>query len=101
MATYRLSNSADQDFDSLYVYGVLTFGLEQADSYAAGMLEHFTRIAEQPRLYQAIDPIRPGMRRSVYGAHAIYYREDDDGVLIVRILRGQEVSVALRDGGEA
>ncbi|MEN8820458.1 MAG: type II toxin-antitoxin system RelE/ParE family toxin [Abyssibacter sp.] len=32
MATYRLSNSADQDFDSLYVYGVLTFGLEQADS---------------------------------------------------------------------
>lgn len=69
MATYRLSNSADQDFDSLYVYGVLTFGLEQADSYAAGMLEHFTRIAEQPRLYQAIDPIRPGMRRSVYGAH--------------------------------
>ena len=77
MATYRLSNSADQDFDGLYVYGVLTFGLEQADSYATGM------------------------RRSVYGAHAIYYREDDDGVLIVRILRGQEVSVALRDGGEA
>ena len=101
MATYRLSNSADQDFDSLYVYGVLTFGLEQADSYAAGMLGEFARDAEQPRLYQAIDPIRPGMRRSVYGAHAIYYREDDDGVLIVRILRGQEVSVALRDGGEA
>ena len=101
MAIYRLSNSADQDFDSLYVYGVLTFGLAQADTYAAGMLERFTRIAEQPRLYQSIDPIRPGMRRSVYGVHAIYYREDGDGVLIVRILRGQDVSVALREDGEA
>ncbi|MDT0495825.1 type II toxin-antitoxin system RelE/ParE family toxin [Algiphilus sp. W345] len=79
---------------------MLTFGLEQADAYAAGMLERFTRIAEQPRLYQGIDHIRPGMRRSVYGAHAIYYREDGDGVLIVRILRGRDVSVALREGGE-
>ncbi|MDT0499179.1 type II toxin-antitoxin system RelE/ParE family toxin [Algiphilus sp. W345] len=101
MATYRLSNSADQDFDSLYVYGVLTFGLEQADAYAAGMQARFTQIAEKPRLYQAVDDIRPGYRRSVYGSHAIYYRIEDGGVLIVRILRGQDVSVALTHEDDA
>jgi len=45
------------------------------------MQERFTRIAEQPRLYQGIDHIQPGMRRSVYGVHAIYYREDGNDVL--------------------
>lgn len=95
MAIYRLSQRADQDFFDIYVFGVMNFGLEQAEAYAAGMQARFAQIADKPRLYQAVDDIRPGYRRSVYGSHAIYYRMDDDGVLIVRILRGQNLTTAL------
>ncbi|MEH8017248.1 type II toxin-antitoxin system RelE/ParE family toxin [Rheinheimera muenzenbergensis] len=97
MALYRLSNSADQDFFDVYVYGVQTFGVKQADSYTAGMQIRFQEIADAPRLYQAVDNIRPGYRRSVYGVHAIYYRQDGADVLIVRILRAQNLSTALTE----
>lgn len=95
MAGYRLSGRADEDFESIYLYGALTFGLEQAERYSAGLQARFEQLADQPRLYPAIDHIRPGYRLSVYNSHAIYYRVDEDGVLIVRILRSQDVGRAL------
>ncbi|MGL6160626.1 type II toxin-antitoxin system RelE/ParE family toxin [Microbulbifer sp.] len=100
MAGYRLSKRADEDFESIYLFGVQAFGLMQADAYAVGMQERFDQLAEQPPLYQAIDYVRPGYRRSVYGNHSIYYRMDGDGVLIVRILRNQNLSAALGGGAE-
>jgi toxin ParE1/3/4 len=100
MVGYKLSALADEDFESLYVYGVLAFGLGQADVYVAGMQARFELLANQPRLYPAIDHVRLGYRLSVYGSHAIYYQIVDDGVLIVRILNGQDVSHALAEGCE-
>ncbi len=97
MVGYRLSKRADEDFESIYMYGALTFGLEQADAYATGMQARFEQLANQPCLYPAVDHVRPGYRSSVYGSHAIYYRMVDDGVLIVRILRGQDVGTALAE----
>jgi toxin ParE1/3/4 len=47
-------------------------------------------LAENPRLWPAVDHIRPGYRRSVYGRHSIYYRIDPDAIVIVRILGQQD-----------
>ena len=66
MASYRLNREALADLDRLYEYGVLTFGLRQADAYFDGIVTRFEEIAEQPELYPAIDRIRQGYRRSVY-----------------------------------
>ncbi|WP_350153730.1 type II toxin-antitoxin system RelE/ParE family toxin [Thalassospira sp.] len=38
------------------------------------------------RRYQAIDAIRAGYRRCIFGAHTIYYRTDENSVHIMRIL---------------
>lgn len=95
MADYRFSERAEEDYESIYVYGLLNFGLKQADAYATGMQRRFEQLASQPLLYPAIDHVRPGYRVSVYGSHAIYYRVDDGHVLIVRILRNQDVAAAL------
>ena len=96
MARYRLSRSADQDLFDIYIYGVQTFGVNQAEAYVAGIQARFQNIADAPRLYPTVDSIRLGYRRSVYGVHAIYYREDATGVLIVRILRGQNLPTAFQ-----
>ena len=95
MAGYRLSKRADEDFESIYLYGLLNFGLAQADAYADGLEKRFEQIAAQPDLYPAIDHVKPGYRFSVYQSHSVYYRMEPAGVLIVRILRNQELKTAL------
>jgi len=91
MAIYRLSKRADEDFESIYMFGLINFGSLQADIYADGMEDRFREISGQPRLYPAVDHIKPGLRLSVYKSHSIYYRVDDGQVFIVRILRNQNL----------
>lgn len=97
MVGYRLSKQADADFESIYLFGVVTFGLEQAEAYVAGLEARFERLAEYPLRYPSIDHVRSGYRASVYGSHTIYYRTDEDGVLIVRILGRQDSRAALAE----
>tara|TARA_R110000772_G_scaffold164321_1_gene275735 strand:- start:124 stop:321 length:198 start_codon:yes stop_codon:yes gene_type:complete len=48
----------------------------------------------KPKLYPAVDHIRPDYHRSVCGAHSIYYRIEAQGVEIMRILKIQGASKA-------
>lgn len=94
MAKYRLSSNADQDFEQLFEYGIDNFGLVRAKSYVNGLIIQFQSIAENPLHYQAVDNIRKGYRRSVYGKHAIYYVVSNDCVDVMRILRAENLNTA-------
>lgn len=90
MASYRLTNKADEDLASLYLYGLTNFGLVQADFYYESIMRRFDEIADQPLRFQKSE-YRKGYRRSVHFPHTIYYRIiDADMVEIVRILRSQD-----------
>ncbi len=41
MANYSLTDAALADLDRLYEYGILTFGLKQADKYYDGLVDYF------------------------------------------------------------
>ena len=86
MASYRLNEKAVNDLDRLYEFGILSFGLDQADRYYDALIYRFSELAQTPRLWQAVDHIRSGYRRSVCGSHSIYYRIAGDIVEIMRIL---------------
>ena len=90
MASYRLSLRADEDLSRVYEYGLIHFGQDRADRYYDGLIERLEAIAVRPRLWPAVDHIRLGYRRSVYGRHSIYYRIDSDVIMIVRILGQQD-----------
>ena len=94
MASYKLTKAADSDFENIFVYGIDTFGLDQALKYQEGMMRRFGKLAEQPNLYPAVDHIRHGYRRSVYGSHTIYFRVERQGVIVVRILGRQDLTHA-------
>jgi toxin ParE1/3/4 len=94
MGEYRLSRSARNDLTAIAQYGDEHFGVAQSDRYRDQLKQRFSVLAEQPTLYPAIVHIRPGYRRSVCGAHSIYYRIDAQSVEIVRILKHQDVSKA-------
>ena len=95
MASYKLSGDAEEDVRRLYRHGIETFGLAQADTYFDGLFVRFDHLAEHPHLYPAMNEIRTGYRRSIYGAHSIYYRIFDGQVEIMRVLGRENPDVLL------
>ena len=97
MADVRLSEEADADLEEILYFGAVRFGRVQAHNYLQELKAAFNRIAAAPVAYQAVDDLRPGYRRAVYQSHAIYFRVEADGVLIVRVLGQQDTANALSD----
>lgn len=87
MASYRLSNKADNDIAEHYEYGILNFGLGQAREYLLGLHQKFQTLAENPLLGRSATEIKADLRRLEYGSHVVFYLPEQDGVLIVRVLR--------------
>jgi toxin ParE1/3/4 len=95
VAKYHLSKLAEEDLLGIADYGDEHFGIVQSDRYRDKLKQRFFALAEQPYLYQAIDDIRKGYRRSVCGKHSIYYRIDEQGVEIMRVLGRQDPEKSL------
>jgi toxin ParE1/3/4 len=87
---YRLTEAATGDLDALYLHGILTYGLKQADSYYDGLIEKFPMIADHPSWGSDYVHVLPNIRRYEYKAHAIYYQASASGILIVRVLGGKQ-----------
>lgn len=90
MAEHRKTRAAERDIEDIAFYGIQKFGVAQAQSYHEGLEARLAAISANPLQYQAVDHIRAGYRRSVYGSHSIYFVIEPEGVLIVRILRAQD-----------
>jgi toxin ParE1/3/4 len=90
MGSYKLTQKARADLKRIWLYGLKTHGHKRADQYHQGMLDCFAQIADQPYLFQSVDYIRAGYRRSVYGTESIYYRINGDMVEIMTIIGRQE-----------
>lgn len=95
MADYKLNNAAKQDLAHIYRRGLERYGEAQADRYFHAFFLRFDQIAEQPTLYQAVDHIKAGYRRSVCGQESIYYRMVDGVPEVMRILGRQDLSAEL------
>lgn len=96
MANYRLTRQAEQDLQRIYAHGIRTYGETQADKYFMAFFDQFEQIARSPGLFQSVDYIRAGYRRSVCGVDSIYYRIGGDGIVeIMTILGRQDIRAAL------
>ena len=91
MAKYRISEDAKADLRRIYRRGIREYGEALADRYYDAFFDRFEELAEQPYLYQAVDEIREGYRRSVCGVDSIYYRVEGGTVEIMAILGQQDV----------
>lgn len=90
MRKYRLTRAAKEDIVGIAQYGDEHFGVAQSNRYRDQLKHRFTVLADHPFQYPAVDHIRNGYRRSVCGAHSIYFRVDGENVEIVRILKSQD-----------
>ena len=86
MAEHRLSSRAEADLAGIADYTIETFGIEQARRYRDEFETCFENLAENPRRGRSAEPLAPGLRRFEHRSHVVFYVEDGNGVLIVRIL---------------
>jgi len=50
--------------------------------------EKFLLLAKQPYMGEAVDYIRPGLRRFTHGKYLIFYEPREAGIGLVRVLHG-------------
>ena len=83
---FRLSRSAEADLRSIGAYTFLTWGENQALRYLDELEACCQMLADNPTLGRPCDYLLPGLRRTEHGRHIVFYRREEEGVLVSRIL---------------
>lgn len=91
MKGYRLTVAAQIDLDQLLDQGISDYGVEAAIDYYDKLEQRFEELVERPFSYPAVNEIRVGYRLTVCGVHSVYYRIDEEEVVIARILKKQDM----------
>lgn len=82
----ELSDDANGDVRAIHAYTGREHGKAQARRYITGLTARFQVIAAHPRIGRIYPEATPETWRTVYARHSIYYRVDEDVLLIVRVL---------------
>jgi len=86
MSTARFSHMAKADLLSIGVFTIQNWGAAQAERYLDGLEKCAQMLARNPAVGRRCDWIRPGLRRFEKGRHVIFYRLEQDCILVARIL---------------
>jgi len=86
MGRYVLSRRAEDDLAGIAVYTIENFGVAQARIYRDLLVRSCELLAENPRMGRDYGRVVVGIRRHDTRGHAIFYRIEAHGILIVRIL---------------
>lgn len=82
---YRLSPLAESDLEEIWVYTFKNWSLEQADRYHNAIVEAFEDLAAGRKSGRPVD-IRKGYFKYPVGAHVVFYRFSESGLVVVRVL---------------
>ena len=81
-------------------YSIAEFGEAVAAEYMGGFKKAFKRLADFPRSGVAVPKLGKGLRCLVHKQHRIFYRAEEDVVVIIRIIHSKrETWLALRRAG--
>lgn len=86
MPVYRFSKLARLDLMEIGDYTVDQWGVDQALRYLDSLERCFALIAANPEIGRRCDRVLKGYRRIEHEMHVVFYRMDNEGLLIVRIL---------------
>lgn len=86
MSRYRLSVLAELDLADIADYTTDVWGGKHAEVYLDSLVECFVRIAKMPELGRSCDSVQRDFRRIEQGKHAIFYKPENKGVFISRVL---------------
>ena len=88
MGEYRLAPAAERDLERIWEYTIVEWSAAQAERYTETLLAAFQDLADDPTGLRSVacDHVRRGYRRRQVGRHVVYFRAEEYGVAIVRVL---------------
>lgn len=86
MARVRLSQAAREDLRDIRIHSKSAFGVAVARDYLGGIRGVFSLLRDRPLAGAADNNLSGGLRTFGHRSHRLYYRVDDRGVEIIRIL---------------
>jgi toxin ParE1/3/4 len=86
-----VSQAATDDLESIWLYTVEHWSVEQADRYVSLLLDAFDQILRDPGAGKDFGRVRDGYLGVNAGSHLIFYRlnKADQAVEIIRVLHGR------------
>ena len=88
MHHYILSKKTQEDIDTIYEFGVLKFGKDQALNYLSELRAHFELLLKNPEIGKKRDEIKYGLYSLPCASHIIFYRILNNHLRIIRVLHG-------------
>jgi len=89
MPSYRLSPEAKKDLLAIRAHTQNKWGIQQAQKYIDALEIMCEKLARSPHIGRERPEIKPGYRSITGGKHVIFYRVDDSGIDILRVLHGR------------
>ena len=86
MSSYRLTPRAADEIIDIEFYSIAQFGSRQAERYKQGLAACFELISSQPMLGRIAKNIGSDIRRHEHGSHVIFYRSEQEGILILAVV---------------
>jgi len=83
-----LTHRAEEDLREIWVYSADVWGERQADRYLDALANVLISCGEAPERGKLRDAVRPGTRSVLAERHVIFYRFDNDQVVVQRVLHG-------------
>jgi toxin ParE1/3/4 len=86
MKPVRLTRPADDDLGELLEQSRELWGDRLTDRYEEAIVDGLDRISQSPERFPLVGGRHPGVRRLRVGRHVLYFRQDADVVVVIRIL---------------
>jgi len=92
-AEYKLSPSAREDMEAVWLYSLQEWGLSQTDRYIDDLTTAFEFLTGNPKAGTSCESIRVGYRKYLVIRHVVYYRETNYGIEIIRVLHDRMLAL--------
>lgn len=87
MALVERSRLAEEDLLQIALH-IARDNPSAARRWLDGIEEKLALLAKNPHSGEAVDHLRPGLRRSSFGNYLIFFEPRDDGIGLIRIVHG-------------
>ncbi|WP_370400323.1 type II toxin-antitoxin system RelE/ParE family toxin [Sulfitobacter sp. JB4-11] len=86
MKSLQFRPAARSDLDGIWDYSLETWGKAQAISYLQALQVACQTLCDGNAASTSADHIIQGFRKLRVGSHVVFFRENDDAIIVVRIL---------------
>ena len=83
---FKLSGAAARDIEIILERSMIDFGIRQTEQYYNSLKKCLEHLGKNPKMGVDVVDIQFAYRRFSHQSHVIFYRINDEGIFIVRIL---------------